>query len=193
MHLAIEIRIDAIYGKVITDHKPCSCGCHVSHVVVVNWPMKYCKVRCVCSASTCMLSSRTCTRWVLWMPCKSRSSDQLAIEILQCMLCLLHPSLLSSQRCTRWTLCTEQQAAIYLSEQPYTSYKVRVLSLAGGPHVENPGFCYCALSSANRPQDIHPLPQNWKVLLVGWLSLWREGCVTSVAQSHLGLVILGES
>ena len=53
VHLAIEIRIHCNLREAITDHKPCSCGCHVSHMVVTNWPMKYCNVRCVCSTSLC--------------------------------------------------------------------------------------------------------------------------------------------
>ena len=32
-----------------------------------------------------------------------------------------------------------------------------------------------------------------KCYFIGWLSLWREGCVASVTQPHLGLVILEES
>ena len=58
---------------------------------------------------------------LLWMPYKSYGSDQLTNEILQHTLSLLCLSLLPSQTYTQWALCTEQQAAVYISGQPYIS------------------------------------------------------------------------
>ena len=114
------------------------------------------------------------------------------------MLHLLHlclPSLIKS-----WTQCvwhTEQQAAVYISGQPYISYEVRLSFLACGPCAEMPGCLYHDSSSANRYQGIHPSFQNQKVkcYFVGLhttCTLWREGCLASFRQPPLGLAILEE-
>ena len=72
-------------------------------------------------------------------------------------------SLLSNQTWTQSVLLTEQQAAVYLSGQPYTSDEVRLPSVACGPCAEKPGFLYLAPSLTDRSQGIHPPPRNQKV------------------------------
>ena len=114
----------------------------------------------------------------LWMPYKSRDKWQLKYCNVPCVC--FTSFLLSNQRWTRWVVCTEQQAAVYIWGQLYTSYKVTVLSLACGQSVKNPGLSYCTPSSADRPQDIRLSLRNWKVsitwlddLVYGGRAVWR--------------------
>ena len=132
---------------------------------------------------------------LLWMPYRSCGSDQLTNEILQRTLCLLCLSPLSSQTCTWWALCTEQQAAVYISGQvhtPLTKSKCPLLP-ADCMRIAQAFATMCLLSQ--RAPQYSSFPSELKSLcyFVGWLSLQREGCVASIAQPPLGLLILRDS
>ena len=94
-------------------------------------------------------------------------------------------SLLSNQTWTRWVLCTQQQATVYMSGQLYTSYADRVW--------KSQAFATMRLLQPTDPRIFIFSLGTEKCYFIGWLSLRRDGCVVSIAQPPLGLVILGES
>ena len=104
---------------------------------------------------------------ILWMPCKSRGKWPLdqwnTVAHVVFALPLSVCSLVEDGLNKFCELCSRPP---FTYPNSCTSYEVRVPSLACGPSVESPGFCYCVPSSVDRPQDIHPSPQNRKVNII---------------------------